>query len=223
MKEHNYIYRMCKHVAAALGLSKQSKNTDKSDKLQAQERVVKNKPVLVQPTKRVELHCSDGFFAKKYIGIYPEVVLYAEMPESGNHLIAQFADCAVNIENLKISNSFAGILEGNPSYISMSVFEDEAERALNDPEKDVKVLFPKWKTDSRDPLPPYRYEINMKYYVPKENPSFSHESDWYFLKLIWFGDAPSEGQSISSYINSITSQLEYLKIARLIPEEEKSW
>ena len=160
---------------------------------------------------------------EKYNGEHVSHVLYANLPASDNMLTAKFRDCKVNVRDLKILNSFAGIFEGDPIYISEHILEETIKEAAEAKAIVTKVIFPQWKKDSPLPLPPYRYEITINHYVPKDETDPYGASDWYYLKLIWFDDAPSPDQSLTDYITSITSQLEFFSIAQKLTEDEKEY
>jgi hypothetical protein len=161
--------------------------------------------------------------SEKYNGEHASHVLYANLPATDNMLTAKFHDCTVNVKDLKILNSFEGILEGDPIYISENLFEAAIIEAVQSKAIVTKVIYPQWRQDFPIPLPPYRYEITIKHYVPKDETDPYGDSDWYYLRLIWFDDAPSPDQSLTDYINSITSQLDFFSITPKLTEDEKEY
>ena len=161
--------------------------------------------------------------SEKYNGEHASHVLYANVPATDNMLTAKFHDCTVNVKDLKILNSFEGIFEGDPIYISEHILEETIKEAAEAKAIVTKVIFPQWKKDAPIPLPPYRYEITINHYVPKNETEPHGASNWYYLKLIWFDDAPSPYQSLTDYINSITSQLDFFSITPKLTEDEKEY
>lgn len=159
----------------------------------------------------------------KYEGKHSSCVLYAKLPATKTRLIANFHDCEVRIKDLKILDSFEGIYEGNPKCISQCLLDEAITNAVNEKAMTVKVIYPQWKETPDIPLPPYRYEMTINHYVPKDETDPYGASDWYYLKLIWFDDAPSPDQSLRDYINSITSQLDFFSITKKLTEDEKEY
>lgn len=159
-----------------------------------------------------------------YTGDFPDNVLYADItPSLKRRLSAQFKDCKVQVKDLRISDSYEGILEGDPNFIAERVLERAMEKASKDKLISHKVIFPKWQRDSRWPLPPCHYEMTIQHYEQIEHPEYYGQSDWYFLKLVWFDNAPAENQTLEEYVNSITSQLEFFTITRKLTEDEKEY
>lgn len=161
--------------------------------------------------------------SEKYEGAHPSCVLYANLPASKTRLAAKFRDCEVRIKDLKILDSFAGFSDGNSRYISLQILEDTIEEASKVKAMTVKVIYPHWSEAPEIPLPPYRYEMTINNYVPQDETIPYGASDWYYLKLIWFDDAPSPDKSLADYINSITSQLDFFSITKKLSESEKKY
>ena len=157
---------------------------------------------------------------KEYDGDREEQVIYADMPASKNRLKARFRDVEVNVADLKILNAFEGIYQGDPIYISYHVMENTVISASNTQNMTVKVIYPQWKTFESMPLAPYKYEMMIKHYEPIDD---GDDCDWYYLKLIWFDDAPAADQSLEQYINSITSQLDFFGITKKLTYSEKDY
>ena len=160
---------------------------------------------------------------KQYDRDHPSYVLYANVPASGTHLSVKFNDCEVRVKNLKILDSFDGVIEGDSKCISQCLLDEIITKASNEKAMTVKSIYPQWKEAPHIPLPPYRYEMTINHYVPQDETNPYGASDWYYLKLIWFDDAPSPDQSLTNYINSITSQLDFFAITQKLTESQKDY
>lgn len=157
-----------------------------------------------------------------YDGEQSDKVLYVDItPSAELHISARFRDCIVPIKELKVLDAYDGIYEGMPNYIAMHVLESAIEEAKRDKLMSHKVIFPKWQRDSHWPLPPYKFEMLIQHYEEVENPEYEGQMNWYFLKLVWFDNAPASNQALEEYINAITSQLSFFQITRKLTEEEK--
>lgn len=159
----------------------------------------------------------------KYSGERTDVVLYADMPSSGNVFTAHFRDAEVNVKDIKVFDSYEGVFEGDPDFISKNLLDEAIEKAASAKGLTCKVIYPQWK-NTRWPLPPYRYALMIKLVTKSVADITTSDSfDWYYLKLVWFDDAPAENQSLSDYINSVTSQLDFFAITRKLTEDEKDY
>lgn len=156
----------------------------------------------------------------EYDGDRPSQVIYANMPASNNRITACFRDAKVSVTELKILNSFEGVFEGDPVCVSQHVIDETVVTASNTRGMTVKVIYPQWKTDGSIPLAPFRYEMMIKHYEPINH---GNDEDWYYLKLIWFDDAPAADRSLEAYINSITSQLDFFAITNKLSDYEKDY
>lgn len=167
----------------------------------------------------------DKYFGDEYVEMYGgnrDMLIYANLPASSYDLSVRFKDCEVSVEKLTITNSLQGIFEGNPRCLSIWLLEWAIRSPSRQHGMSVKVIYPQWKTDSWCPLPPYRYEMELHHYTNKIDDA-TGDTDWYYLKLIWFDDAPVADISLADYINSITSQLDFFQLTTKMTEEEKDW
>lgn len=164
----------------------------------------------------------EKYFEDKYVemeGRDRGMLIYANLQASSHELTARFKDCEIRVEKLLITNSLSGVLEGNPRLVSIWMVEKEIRQAPRQDGMSVKVIYPQWQTDSWCPLPPFRYEMEIHHYADKINAT--GDTDWYYLKLIWFDNAPAADISLADYINSITSQLDFFQLTSKMTEEEK--
>lgn len=166
----------------------------------------------------------DAYFTDRYAGSNSrsrDIIIYANMPASSGTLTAKFMSCEVRIEKISIFHSLAGALEGDLRIMSYYKFEETISQQPRQHGMSVKVIYPQWQTDSWCPLPPFRYEMEIHHYADKINAT--GDTDWYYLKLIWFDNAPAADISLADYINSITSQLDFFQLTSKMTEEEKDW
>lgn len=177
---------------------------------------------------RTKADC-DAYFTDRYAGSNSrsrDIIIYATMPASSGTLTAKFMSCEVRIEKISISHSLTGALEGDLRIMSYYEFEETISQQPRQHGMSVKVIYPQWQqTDGplRQPLPPLRYEMELQHYANTKNPKYAESMGWYYLKLIWFDNAPAADISLADYINSITSQLDFFQLTSEMTEEEKNW
>lgn len=167
----------------------------------------------------------EKYFGDEYVemeGGNRDMLIYANLPASSHDLIVRFKDCEMRVEKLTITTSLQGILEGSPRFLSIWLLEWAIRSPSRQNGMSVKVIYPRWQTDSWCPLPPFRYEMELHHYTNKIDDA-TGDTDWYYLKLIWFDDAPAAEMSLTDYINSITSQLDFFQLTSKMTEEEKDW
>lgn len=131
-------------------------------------------------------------------------------------ITVEFADQIELVDSFKISNTFEGVFEGNLALVSKMILDREIAAASKSVNFCQKVIIP----DEKQPLPRYRYEIVIKHYVPKKQPKYYGDSDWYFLKLIWFDFAPDPAMSLRDYICSITKPMNFFDVCEKLTEKQ---
>lgn len=171
----------------------------------------------------------DAYFTDRYAGSNSrsrDIIIYANMPASSGTLTAKFMSCEVRIEKISIFHSLAGALEGDLRIMSYYKFEETISQQPRQHGMSVKVIYPRWQQTGGSlcqPLPPLRYEIELQHYANTQNSKYAGDMGWYYLKLIWFDNAPAADISLADYINSITSQLDFFQLTSEMTEEEKDW
>lgn len=134
-------------------------------------------------------------------------------------ILVEFADSVVPIESLHINNTYEGVFEGDPAIIAKMLLRREAIKATNEVAICYKLIEPRDKSC----LPTYRYEMFIKQYVPKEHPEYDGDSDWYFLKLVWFDYAPDPTDTLNNYIGTITKTMNFYDVCKKLTEDQKEY
>lgn len=136
-------------------------------------------------------------------------------------LTAQFIEQSFCVKSFCISDSMEGILEGVMSVITKIVIQKEIDYVKRPQNNGMCRRF--IRPNTTDDLPKYKYQLVIEHFEHNNTPNYYGDSDWYFLTLTWFDDAPDPNQTLQDYINSITQQFEFFKLCKKMTDDQKEF